>query len=106
MADKELVRFETAVEKLVADFTRNVNDRIEDAKKAVDKDIVNLCAKVKALPVPKDAKEKDINDIVDAALKSETKRIARFVEVGMTFKLDGGKLKTGTVIQKGFLSER
>ena len=106
MADKELVRFETTVEKLVADFTRNVNDRIEDAKKAVDKDLLSLYTKIKALPVPKDSKEKDLNDILDAALQNETKRIVKLVEVVMTVKLDGGKLKSGTLALKGVLNAR
>ncbi len=103
MADRELVQFETAVEKLVAQYASKVNGLIEDAKNAVDKEVVGLCTSICALKPPKDAKADDIQDIVDSSIKSETKRIVRFTEIMIKMRVDGGKLK-GNVASKGLLN--
>jgi len=91
MADMELVTFETAVEKLCADWTLDVAKLLNDAGEAVAKRSDVLRGKIKSLPVPQKSDEKEISQLparINEILGQESVRLKGLIEMKLVIKID------------------
>ena|ERR1051326_1901185 len=91
MADVELVAYETAVEKLCADWTLDVAKLLTHAGEAVSARTDVLKTKIKSLPVPQKSDEKEIAALpgrINEILAQESVRIKALIELKLAMKMD------------------
>jgi hypothetical protein len=95
MADKDAVKFETSVEKLVADYASSVNDVIEDMKSKVRALNMDLGKQMSRLDVPAKGTVKEIAKLIEGVVAAETKSFRGFVDVKIDLEFDEKSRKPG-----------
>jgi hypothetical protein len=95
MSDKDRVKYEADVEKLVATFAVAVNDAIEEMKKKLVALADDLGNKVYKLPLPAKGSPDEINKAVNDIVAAETKSFKGFLDVALKVQFDDKTRKLG-----------
>jgi hypothetical protein len=95
MSDKDRVKYEADVEKLVATFAVAVNDAIEEMKKKLVALADDLGNKVYKLPLPAKGSPDEINKAVNDIVAAETKSFKGFLDVALKVQFDEKTRKLG-----------
>ena len=94
MADRDAAKFQTSVEKAVADYANSVNDVIENMKRELRVLSMGLGKEMKQLDVPDKGTVKEIEKVIAGAVAAETKSFKGFLDIEIDFDFDEKTRKT------------
>ena len=92
MAKVEIVKFETSVDKLCADWVLEVAKQLTDVREAVGKRTEALGKAIEKLPAPQKVTDDELNELparINEIVKENSVRLKGVIEMKVDMRIDG-----------------